>query len=149
MPIAKVFLDYSSRGHLVPDEPTVKLWRQAIENATRAGQFRPETDTLVLDGIPRNAHQAQMLRDTLKVVAVFYLKSNKVESLIARMQKRALKENRLDDANLETIRERFLTYERETKPVLNFYGSKTVHKINADQPPAKVLMDILRHIERK
>jgi hypothetical protein len=30
-------------------------------------------------------------------------------------------------------------------PVLNFYGDKVVHQINADQPPAKVLADILRY----
>lgn len=149
MPIAKVFLDYSSRGQLVPDKPTVTLWRKAIENATRVGQFHPKTDTLVLDGIPRNLHQAEMLRDTLEVVGVFFLKSNKEENLIARMQRRALKENRLDDLNIEVIRERFATYERETKPVLKFYGDKLVHKINADQPPAKVLADVLRHLVKK
>lgn len=148
-PLAKTFLDYSSRGQLVPDEPTVELWRWAIENATRAGQFHPETDTLVLDGIPRNLHQAEMLRGMLNVAGVFYLKSNKEENLIARMQRRALKENRLDDANLDVIRERFVTYERETKPVLKFYGNKLVHKINADQPPAKVLVDILKHLIKK
>ncbi|HEU6448162.1 MAG TPA: nucleoside monophosphate kinase [Verrucomicrobiae bacterium] len=149
MPIAKVFLDYSSRGQLVPDEPTVKLWRESIEKITHIGQFQPKTDTLVLDGIPRNLKQAKMLRNTLDVVGVFYLKSNNEENLIARMQRRALKENRLDDANLETIRERFATYERETKPVLNFYGKKLVHKISADQPPAKVLGDILRFLVKK
>ena len=148
MPIARIFLDYSSRGQLVPDEPTVELWRHAIETSTRAGQFHPETDTLVLDGIPRNLHQAEMLHDTLDVVAVFFLKSNNEESLIARMQRRALRENRLDDVNLDVIRERFKTYERETKPVLKFYGAKRVHRINADQPPARVLADILARLNK-
>ena len=45
-PVAKVFIEHSSRGELVPDEPTIKLWRQSIENATRAGRFHPERDTL-------------------------------------------------------------------------------------------------------
>ena len=63
---------------------------------------------------------------------------------MTRIQRRALKENRLDDANLDVIRQRLKTYEKETKPVLNFYGKHLVHRINADQTPAKVLADILR-----
>jgi adenylate kinase len=111
----------------------------------RVGRFRPEQSTLVLDGIPRNAHQAEMLKDTLNVVAIFYLRCTDPENLIQRLQRRALKENRLDDANLDVIRTRMKTYEKETKPVLNYYGRKLVHRIDADQTPVKVLSDILRH----
>jgi len=64
---------------------------------------------------------------------------------VKRIQRRALKENRLDDANLEVIRQRLRTYEAETKPVLSFYGPELVHQIDADQSPAKVLADILNH----
>lgn len=144
--IGRTFLQYSSRGELVPDEPTVELWRQSIDTSTQAGRFRPEQDTLVLDGIPRNVHQAQMLKDTLNVVAIFYLRSTNIDSLVQRMQRRALKENRLDDVSLDVIRDRLKLYEKETKPVLNFYGRKLVHRINADQTPVQVLSDILRHI---
>jgi adenylate kinase len=143
--IGKIFVEYSSRGELVPDEQTIALWRESIENNKRSGRFRPEQSTLVLDGIPRNAHQAEMLKDTLNVVAVFYLRCTKPENLVKRLQRRALKENRLDDANLDVIRSRMKTYEKETRPVLNFYGRKLVHRIDADQMPVKVLSDILRH----
>ena len=143
-PLGKVFLRYSSLGQLVPDEPTIKLWKQSIADATKVGRFHPQQDLLVLDGIPRNVNQAKILRDTLNVVGVFYLKSADEKKLIERIQRRAIKENRLDDANLSVIRERLKTYEAETKPVLKFYGSKLVHHINADQSPAKVLADILR-----
>jgi len=144
-PLGKVFVEYSSRGQLVPDGPTIELWRQFIHSNTTIGRFHPDQDTLVLDGIPRNVPQAEILRDVLDVVGVFYLYCNNFESLVARIQRRALKENRLDDANLEVIRQRLRTYEAETKPVLNFYGSDLVHEINADQSPAKVLADILGH----
>jgi len=142
-PLGKIFIDYSGRGQLVPDEPTIELWRQSIENNTKVGRFHPEQDTLVLDGIPRNVRQAEILKDTLNVVAVFLLKSADEKKLINRIQRRAIKENRLDDANLDVIRDRLHVYENETKPVLNFYGKKVVHQINADQTPAKVLADIL------
>ena len=121
----------------------MELWRQHIESQTTTGRFHPEHDTLILDGIPRNARQAQILDDTLDVLAVFYLKSADEEKLVARIQRRAIKENRLDDANLKVIRDRLQVYENETKPVLNFYGDSRVHQINADQTPAKVLVDIL------
>ena len=148
-PLGKIFIKYSSRGQLVPDETTIDLWKQNIENMTKSGRFHPDQDTLVLDGIPRNVHQAKILKHTLKIVAVFYLKSDDEKKLIARIQRRAIKENRLDDANLSVIRERLKVYEKETVPVLKFYGRKLVHHINADQSPAKVLADILHHAVKK
>jgi len=143
--LGKVFIEYSSRGELVPDQPTIDLWRQSIEDNTRIGRFHPDTDTLVLDGIPRNVHQAEMLKNTINVIGIFYLRTSDEKSLIKRLQRRALKENRLDDVNLEVIRTRLKTYEKESKPVLKFYGRKLVHLIDADQSPVKVLSDILRH----
>lgn len=143
--LGRIFIDYSGRGQLVPDEPTIELWRQFIDNSTKIGRFHPGQDTLVLDGIPRNVRQAEILSDTLDVTAVFLLKSMDEDKLVERIQRRAIKENRLDDANLGVIRDRLHVYEKETVPVLNFYGDKVVHQINADQPPAKVLADILRY----
>lgn len=144
-PLGKIFVEYSGRGQLVPDGPTIELWRQFIDNTTKIGRFHPEQDTLVLDGIPRNVNQAKILQDVLDVVGVFYLYCNNFESLVQRIQRRAIKENRLDDANLDVIRQRLKIYEEETKPVLNFYGPELVHQIDADQSPAKVLSDILQH----
>ena len=142
--LGKTFLNYSSRGQLVPDEPTIQLWRHNIEVAEHGGRFNPATDTLVLDGIPRNIRQAQMLESTLKVRFVFYLSCPDMSKLVARLQRRALRENRLDDANIEVIRERLETYERETRPVLEFYGPELVRTIDSTQTPIDVLRDILR-----
>ena len=146
--LGKIFIEYSSKGQLVPDEPTVQLWRRNIEDATRSTRFNPEKDTLVLDGIPRNSHQAQMLHDTLDVRAVFYLVCTDMTKLVERLQRRALRENRLDDANLEVIKQRLQTYENETKPVLDFYGPDLVHTIDSSQAPVNVLRDILRVIAK-
>jgi adenylate kinase len=146
--LGRIFLEYSSRGQLVPDEPTIELWRQFIENCERTGRFHPEQDTLVLDGIPRNVHQADMLRDTLDVKAMIYLHCTQIDALVERLQKRALKENRLDDANVEVIRDRFKTYEKESKPVLRFYGRKLLHRVDATQTPLEVLRDVLRIVDK-
>lgn len=145
-PLGRVFIEYSSKGQLVPDEPTIELWRQNIKAQTTLGRFNPDKDTLLLDGIPRNPHQAEMLKDTLDVKGVFYLSCPDMNKLVERLQRRALRENRLDDANLEVIRDRLETYERDTKPVLEFYGPKLVYSIDSTQSPVNVLRDILRVI---
>lgn len=148
-PLARVFIDYSGRGQLVPDEQTIRLWRDFLDNNMKIGRFHPEQDTLVLDGIPRNVQQAKILKNTLNVTAVFYMQSNDESKLIARIQRRAIKENRLDDANLNVIRDRLQVYENETMPVLKFYGRHLVHRINSDQAPDKVLVDILKFATKK
>jgi len=147
-PLGRVFIEYSSRGQLVPDEPTVELWRNFIENCERSGRFNPKQDTLVLDGLPRNVRQAEMLSDRLDVRAIFYLHCTNFNALVERLQKRALKENRLDDANLEVIRDRLKVYDQETKPLLSFYGRKLVHRIDSTQTPIKVLRDILCQVNK-
>lgn len=147
-PLGRIFIEYSSRGQLVPDEPTIELWRQFIRNCEKSGRFNPEQDTLVLDGIPRNKHQAEMLSDTLDVKGVFYLHCTNFDAMVDRLQRRALKENRLDDANLDVIRDRLKVYDKETKPVLNFYGRKLVQRIDSTQTPVKVLLDVLKHVNK-
>lgn len=141
--MGRLFIEYSSKGQLVPDEPTIELWAKNIRASTLDGEFNPAHDTLVLDGIPRNAHQAEMLKDTLDVRAVFFLHCSDQGKMIERLQRRALRENRLDDANLEVIKKRLETYERETKQVLEFYGPEIVHTIDATQSPLNVLREIL------
>lgn len=141
--LGRIFIEYSSRGELVPDEITIRLWRETIAASKASGRFYPERDTLVLDGIPRNRHQAEILNDTLDVRAILRFVCPDKQRLIERLQRRALRENRLDDANLQVIENRLLTYEKETKPVLDFYGQKLIHSIDSTQPPVKVLRDIL------
>jgi adenylate kinase len=146
--LGRIFIEYSSRGELVPDEATIRLWNKSISGSISTGSFNPEKDTLVLDGIPRSVHQAEMLRDSLNVRAVFYLTCSDFGKLVERLQRRALRENRLDDANLSVIRARLETYDRETKPVLDFYGTGLVHTIDSTQTPVNVLRDILRTVAK-
>lgn len=146
--LGRTFLDYSSQGKLVPDEPTIELWRNEIDASVATGRFSAGSDTLILDGLPRNPRQAEMLKPFLDVRAVFFLKCPDMEQMVKRLQRRALRENRLDDANLSIIRSRLETYEQETRPVLDYYGPKLVHEINSAQPPTKVLLDILTIVER-
>ena len=145
-PIGREFIKYASKGKLVPDGTTVDLWQRSVDNAMRIGQFRPKRDTLVLDGIPRNVHQARMLKKKLEVRAIFYLRCRDLDKMVERLQRRALRENRLDDADLKVIRHRLKTYEQETEPVLRYYGSELVREINSDQLPLNVFHDILDYL---
>jgi hypothetical protein len=60
---AKCLWNTPAAASLVPDEPTIELWRQFIENSTQIGPVSSRSDTLVLDGIPRNVAQAEMLEE--------------------------------------------------------------------------------------
>ncbi len=144
--VGKAFLEYSSKGQLVPDEVTVELWKEAIDAAVDGHQFKPDIDTLVLDGIPRNASQAKIMDDLIEVQKVFHLSCPNRETLFSRLKKRALKDNRLDDANEEVIQRRLAIYEDESKPVLTHYPKDRVCVVDATQPPAKVLFDILASV---
>ena len=141
--VGKAFLDYSSKGKLVPDEITVELWKEAIDAAVEAHKFKPDIDILVLDGIPRNVAQAKIMEDMIDVKRVFHLSCPNRETLFYRLKKRALKDNRLDDANEAVIQRRLQIYNEDSKPVLAYYSKDRVVAIDATQPPAKVLLDIL------
>jgi adenylate kinase len=141
--VGRAFLEYSGKGQLVPDEITVELWKEAIDAAVDAHKFKPDIDTLVLDGIPRNVNQAKIMREMIDVQKLFHLSCPDREALFARLKKRALKDNRLDDANEEVIQKRLDIYESESKPVLGYYSKECISVVDATQPPAKVLFDIL------
>ena len=144
--LGQAFLDYSSRGELVPAELTIQLWQVQIENAVEAHRFKPDLDYLVLDGIPRSVEQARAMKGLIEVKKVFHLTCPDRRELVVRLKKRALKDNRLDDANESVIRTRLDTYEAESKPVLDYYGPDLVQTIDATQPPAKVLLEILQTV---
>ena len=144
--IGQKFIDYSSRGQLVPDEITMELLRAHIGHLVGIHAFKPDIDALVLDGVPRNGPQAKIMADMIDVRRVFHLSCPDREQLITRIRKRALKENRFDDANEETIRRRLLTYEEESKPLLDFYGPTRVRSIDALAAPINVVKEIVSAI---
>ena len=141
--LGQAFIHYSGRGELVPDELSLELWKELILGAVETHRFKPELDTLVLDGIPRNLKQAELMESRIEVLRVFHLYCPERATLIQRLKKRALKDNRLDDANEAVIRKRLQTYEMETKPILNYYDPALVSTIDATQSPAHVLWEIL------
>ena len=137
------FLEFSSKGRLVPDEMTVRLWHESIRKTVESGKFKPERDYLILDGIPRNVAQAVLMEELIEVRRVFHLSCPDRDKLVARLKKRALRDNRLDDANEDVIRSRLVTYDSESKPMLAHYCSVKRHDIDASMTPLQVLHVIL------
>ena len=144
--IGQRFVHYSSRGELVPDELTIELWKAQVDNWSDSHVYKPDIDFLVLDGIPRNVPQAEMISNFLEIHQVFHLSCPDREELARRMRKRALKDNRIDDASDRVIQQRIATYEAETKPILEYYSGGLVTEIDATQPPVEVLNDIISKI---
>lgn len=144
--LGKIFREYSSRGELVPDDITVQMWHQNIHAQTVLSIYKPAVDILVLDGIPRNPSQAVMMKRHIKVLKIIHLVCHDKEKMVERLQRRALKENRADDAKVEVIRRRWEVYERETYPVLECYDKKIIAEVDAMGSPAGVLQQILTHV---
>jgi adenylate kinase len=141
--MGRTFWEYSSRGELVPDEITINVWKNYIKGMEMINQFHPENELLILDGLPRNVKQAKLLDETIDVVKVINLVCTDMAKMIERLRRRALKENRVDDANDKVIQNRLEVYERNTKPVLEYYASDKIARIDATLSQIKVLNSIL------
>jgi adenylate kinase len=134
---------YTSRGELVPDDLTVRIWEQHVKILEMQELLLPDQHTLILDGLPRNYAQAERLDHILDVIQIFHLKIVDVLKAGERLKARALRENRLDDMNEEVIKRRLQTYHDETFRTLSFYSPELVYDINAGQAPIFVLRDIV------
>jgi adenylate kinase len=130
----------------VPDELTIDLWKDQIDKLAATSSYKPDIDCLVLDGIPRNVRQAELLDQYVEVHQVFHLSCPDRGELARRMRKRALKDNRIDDANDKVIQHRIATYEEETKPILAYYPADRVFEIDATDPPVKVFSKIVDRV---
>jgi adenylate kinase len=120
--------NYSSKGELVPDSLVIEMLKKEIEKY-------PENSGFVLDGFPRNLNQAQELDKILnnkntKVEAVLVLEVPNKE-LIKRIKNRAKNSNRVDDQNEKIINNRLKIYQKNTKPLINYYKKQNkVYEVN-------------------
>ena len=145
--LGRIFLEYSSQGRLVPDSYTVRLWKEHVEGLVHTNKFDAQTDTFILDGIPRSLAQAKMMDEYVKVIGLVHLQAASEEEMVARIHRRALLENRLDDANEDIIRQRMRAYEAETLPLLQHYPDELVHTVEAGGKPIQVLARVVEAIK--
>lgn len=140
--IGQEFIAYSRKGELVPDELTIRYFKEQIDARAVLHMFKPDIDILILDGIPRSVEQADLLERHIEVLQLFHLSCPNRDELVTRIRKRALKEGRLDDASDEIIHRRIRAYEESTRDLADHYADRRA-AINANQAPAKVTHDIL------
>ena len=134
---------YSSRGELVPDELTIRIWQKGLNGQIATSSYKPHEDLLILDGVPRNVTQARLMEGMIDVLKVIFLVCSDEEAMIHRIKRRAIRENRADDANEQVIRRRFEVYHRESAPILEYYSAEKIARVEALGSPAEVLRKIL------
>ena len=125
--IGKKIINYMNDGKFVDDEIVNKLMKKAIFDNQKKGKF-------IFDGYPRTLEQAKnmdlwLIESNQKIDFIFFLNVNK-NTIIQRIEKRKIIEKRSDD-DLNTILKRYDTYMETTKPVLDYYSSRSnFHEID-------------------
>ena len=137
---------YTSQGRLVPDELTMEICTKHIEKLGSEGQFDPENDFLLLDGLPRTYRQAELLDQAVQVERIYYLTLGSDEEAVARIKGRAAKEGRADDADESVIRERFRMFQQQTAATLEHYDRSLIVEINSSRRPMEILADLAASI---
>lgn len=123
--LAKSYMD---KGDLVPDEVTIKMLQDEVEN-------HPEASGFIFDGFPRTVAQAKALDEFLKtkemrINATLALDADD-EVLIQRLLERGKVSGRTDDQDESKIRNRFEEYNQKTAPLQAFYESQgKYHSVN-------------------
>ena len=142
-PAGKLYHTYASRGHLLPDDVTIKIWHNYVGGLIATNRYFPAQQLLLLDGGAPHLKQAEIISSYIEVVGIIVLAVDNIEVLIKRMQRRAIIEKRHDDADEHILRTRMEVYQKETTQLLDHYPSKIISCFNADQRPLEVLRDVL------
>jgi adenylate kinase len=130
---------YTSRGQLVPDDLTVRIFERHLNILEMQELIMPEQHTLVLDGMPRSSSQAERLVGFIDVVQIFHLKIYDTAKVVERLKARALSDNRLDDMSEDVIHRRLQTYHEETFKTLCLFPRELVLEVDASRPAVDVL----------
>ena len=128
-------------GALVPSSITVRL----LENAMAKACSESNITKFLIDGFPRSfenleAWQETMSHHTLKFVLNFECPE---EVLVGRLLERGQTSGRVDD-NIEVIRKRFQTHQKECLPIVEYYEKHgtTIHKIESDRGVEQVYTQV-------
>ena len=170
--IAKYFISF---GYLVPDDFTIHMVQEYLQENINSEELK---NGFILDGFPRTIVQALKLDDIcqmfhFKIDAIINLDIPE-DVLIKRLSGRRTcvdcgksyhvvynppqvegicdtcggqLQQRADESE-EAVQVRIETYNRQTKPLIDFYNSKKqLININGDQPMEKVTEDIFKVLD--
>ncbi len=134
----KLYQEYAAKGELIPDNQTIYIWHAYVCNLIEKKQFCPEKQILVLDGIPRNKKQVELISSYIEVCAILVLQVSDIKLLAQRICKRALVEKREDDADSAIFSRRMHVYKEQTEELLQCYPSSKIHPLDATAPPESI-----------
>lgn len=126
--LGKLAQSYIDKGELVPDEVTIKMLQDEVDN-------NPEANGFIFDGFPRTTAQAEALDNLMEskdmqIDATIALDAND-EVLIKRILERGKESGRTDDQDVGKIRNRFDEYNQKTAPLRDYYVSQgKFHVVN-------------------
>jgi adenylate kinase len=137
-PLFEKVQKYLRAGDLVPDELIMDLLHRYVES------LKPDPeDFLIIDGVPRNARQVELLNRIVQVVQIFKLSVYDENLVIERLRKRARAQGRVDDLSDEIIQHRLKVYRQETESCIKAYPGNLLTRIHANQPIFDVHFDVI------
>lgn len=142
-PAGKLYYSFASKGMLLPDEATIEIWKYFVQGLIATNAYYPESQDLLLDGLPRTIKQAEMLEEYIEVRHIIVLKTSNVQELLRRLQKRVRQEGKIESVDPMVLKRRIEIYEQESSELLNYYPKHLVSHIDADQKPLEILRDVL------
>ena len=137
--IGQQIISNMNQGKFVSDEIVNSLIENLIYDPKKK-------DKLIFDGYPRSLSQAKYLdllldKSNQKIDHIFFLNVNK-DTIIERIEKRKILENRKDDDN-STILKRYEIYMETTRPVLDFYSKNSnFHEIDGTKEIDQITKEI-------
>lgn len=142
-PAGKLYYSFASQGLLIPDEATIEIWRYYVHGLIATNAYYPESQDLLLDGIPRTERQAEILSSYINVKHVIVLDVADNQMLVQRVLDRARLEGRMDDVHPDVIKRRLDVYHERVEGVLNCYPKHLRSTVDGAQKPLEVLRDVL------
>lgn len=141
-PTGKVFYEYASSGHLVPDQVTIDIFTLYVQGLVATNRLFPASQLLLLDGLPRTVPQVKLIESFIDVRRVIVFDGAE-EVFIQRLKSRAEKEKRFDDADPKVLAKRMEVYHNETAPVLKAYPESLISRFDATGTPLEVFREVL------
>jgi adenylate kinase len=127
-----------SKGNLVSDELTMDIFMQHVDSLNI-----PPENIVIVDGVPRNGAQAEILKRRMNIIKIFKLSVYEEHLVVDRLRKRAAIEGRADDADAKVIEHRLEVYRTETEASLKVFSGTILTRVQADQPVFFVHYDIM------
>lgn len=143
----KELKDLIAKGKFVPDKTMIKLLKDKL------GTLDFEKG-IILDGFPRTLDQAHKLDSILGKMgvglsSVVYLNISS-DTAKERLAKRAEEEDREDDKDVETIKQRFKEFKEKTVPIIDFYKrSRKLKDIKSGVPAEEVYTRVINSLGLK